>query len=62
MTGDDTTTTSTEWRRRLYSVLGIPATEGNRVEVLRNGVEIFPSMVEAIDRAEQSVDLVTFVY
>ena len=62
MTGDDTTTTSTEWRRRLHSVLGIPATEGNRVEVLRNGVEIFPAMVEAIDRAEQSVDLVTFVY
>lgn len=67
MTGDDTTTTSTqttsvEWRERLHSVLGIPATEGNRVEVLRNGIEIFPAMLEAIDGAEQSVDLVTFVY
>ena len=29
MTGDDTTTTSTEWRRRLHSVLGIPASHGN---------------------------------
>ncbi len=67
MTGDDTTTTSTqttsvEWRERLHSVLGIPATEGNRVEVLRNGVEIFPAMLESIDRADDTVDLVTFVY
>ena len=51
-----------EWRRRLESLLGTPATAGNSVRILRNGVEIFPAMLEAIDAAERSVDLVTFVY
>ena len=53
---------SRDWQRRLESVLGTPATKGNRVDVLRNGVEIFPAMLDAIDAAERSVDLVTFVY
>jgi cardiolipin synthase len=54
--------TSSLWNQRLESILGTPATTGNAVRVLRNGVEIFPAMLEAIDAAEQSVDLVTFVY
>ena len=32
------------------------------MKILRNGVEIFPAMLEAIDNAERCVDLVTFVY
>jgi hypothetical protein len=32
-----------EWRRRLESLLGTPATAGNSVRILRNGVEIFPA-------------------
>jgi len=40
----------------------VPATEGNSVEVLRNGDEIFPSMLEAIARAEHTIDFLTFVY
>jgi cardiolipin synthase len=43
-------------------VLGIPATEGNRLDVLRNGDEIFPAMLDAIDRAEHTIDFLTFVY
>jgi cardiolipin synthase len=43
-------------------VLGIPATEGNRVETLRNGDEIFPALFEAIDGAEHTIDFLTFVY
>jgi len=39
-------------RRTLEGVLGIPATEGNRVGVLRNGDEIFPAMLDAIGTAE----------
>ena len=39
-------------RRALEGVVGIPATGGNRVTVLRNGNEIFPAMLEAIDGAE----------
>jgi cardiolipin synthase A/B len=49
-------------RRALESVIGVPATEGNRVEVLRNGCEIFPAMLEAIRGAEHTIDFLTFVY
>lgn len=40
----------------------MPATEGNRIEALRNGDEIFPAMLEAIDGAEATIDFLTFVY
>ena len=49
-------------RRTLEGVVGIPATEGNRVTVLRNGNEVFPAMLEAIDGAEHTIDFLTFVY
>lgn len=47
---------------RLHSLLGTPPTSGNAVRVLRNGDEIFPAMLGAIDDATESVDFVTFVY
>jgi cardiolipin synthase len=49
-------------RRMLEGVIGVPATEGNHIEVLRNGDEIFPAMLEAIDAAEHTIDFLTFVY
>lgn len=49
-------------RRHLEGVLGTPATEGNRVDVLRNGDEIFPAMFEAVEAAERTIDFLTFVY
>jgi cardiolipin synthase A/B len=49
-------------RRTLEGVIGVPATEGNRVTVLRNGCEIFPSMLDAIGGAEHTIDFLTFVY
>ena len=49
-------------RRILEGVIGVPATEGNRLAVLRNGHEIFPAMLDAIDEAEHTIDLLTFVY
>ncbi len=49
-------------RRRLEVTIGTPFTEGNRVEVLRNGDRIFPAMLEAIRGAQATVDLMTFVY
>jgi cardiolipin synthase A/B len=49
-------------RRCLEGVLGVPATEGNRIDVLRNGDEIFPAMFEAIDGAEHTLDFLTYVY
>src|SRR3954464_12480007 len=48
--------------RLLEGVIGVPATEGNQVDVLRNGDEIFPAMLEAIEAAEHTIDLLTFVY
>lgn len=47
---------------QLVRALGVPFVEGNRVEILRNGVEIFPGMLEAIAQATESVDFLTFVY
>jgi cardiolipin synthase len=49
-------------RRMLEAVLGVSASSGNRVDVLRNGDEIFPAMLEAIDEAERSIDFLTFIY
>lgn len=43
-------------------ILGIPFTEGNSVNVLRNGDEIFPAMLEAIAGARSSIEFLTFIY
>lgn len=50
------------FRRPLEGLLGTPATEGNHIEVLRDGEQIFPAMLDAIAAAERTVDLLTFVY
>ena len=60
MTPEDDRTTRV--RRTLEGVLGVPATEGNRVDVLRNGDEIFPALFDAVDGAEHTIDFLTFVY
>jgi cardiolipin synthase len=49
-------------RRRLEGLLGVPATEGNDLDVLRNGDEIFPAMLAAVAAAERTIDFCTFVY
>lgn len=49
-------------RRRLEGVLGVPATEGNQADVLLNGDRIFPAMLEAVNDAEHTIDLLTFIY
>ncbi len=51
-----------ELRRRLEALLGIPATEGNALTVLRNGDEIFPAMLRAIREARSTIDFLTFIY
>lgn len=48
--------------RVLTAVSGVPVTTGNRIEVLRNGDEIFPAMLDEIQCAERSIDLLTYVY
>ena len=49
-------------KRVLETVLGRAITEGNEIEILRNGNEIFPAMLDAIRAAERSVDFLTFIY
>jgi cardiolipin synthase len=62
MTAEGTERARRELRRTLECLVGAAFTEGNAIEVLRNGDEIFPPMLEAIRGARHSVDLMTFVY
>ena len=50
------------FRRALEGLIGIHATDGNRVDALRNGDRIFPAMLEAIRGATSTIDFLTFVY
>lgn len=50
------------FRRALEAFVGVTFLEGNSVQRLRNGVEIFPAMLEAIRLARRRIDFVTFVY
>jgi cardiolipin synthase A/B len=51
-----------KFRRALEAFVGVTFLEGNTVQRLRNGVEIFPAMLDAIRLAENRIDFVTFVY
>jgi cardiolipin synthase A/B len=51
-----------EFLRAGEAVTGSAYTDGNRVEFLINGDQIFPAMLDAIKSARISVNLVTFVY
>lgn len=49
-------------RRVLEALLGTPFTEGNRIDVLRDGTETFPAILEAIAGAARSIDLLWFAW
>lgn len=49
-------------RSAIEATVGARFVEGNRVDVLRNGVEIFPKILEALSSAEETIDFLTFVY
>ena len=49
-------------RRRLEALLGIPASEGNCLTLLKNGDQIFPAMLSAVREAQRTIDFLTFVY
>lgn len=46
----------------MHALTGAPLSEGNRVEVLRNGVRIFPSMLEAIRNAKKTINVEFYIY
>ncbi len=49
-------------RRLLEQATGQPFTDGNDVQILHNGIEIFPAMLDAIRAAERHIEFATFVY
>jgi cardiolipin synthase len=51
-----------QFRRSLGVLLGPPIIEGNKVEALLNGDQIFPAMLKAIREAEQSITFETYIY
>ena len=55
-------TDDAEFRRALGSLLGPQLVGGNRVEVLVNGEQIFPAMLQAIRGAEKTITFETFIY
>ncbi len=51
-----------QFRRSMGVLLGPPIIEGNKVEVLLNGDQIFPSMLDAIRKAEKTITFETYIY
>jgi cardiolipin synthase len=51
-----------QFRRSMGVLLGPPILEGNKVEVLLNGDEIFPAMLAAIRGAERTITFETYIY
>jgi cardiolipin synthase len=46
----------------MHALTGSALSEGNRVEILRNGVQIFPSMLAAIRGAKKTINLEFYIY
>ena len=55
-------TNDPQFRRSLGVLLGPPIVEGNKVEALVNGDQIFPAMLKAIREAKKSVTFETYIY
>ncbi|QJW83603.1 cardiolipin synthase B [Ramlibacter terrae] len=55
-------TNDAEFRRSLSSLLGPPLVEGNHVDTLVNGDQIFPAMLAAIKSARSSITFETYIY
>ncbi|HET7435523.1 MAG TPA: cardiolipin synthase [Thermoanaerobaculia bacterium] len=46
----------------MHAITGAPLSEGNRVEILRNGAQIFPAMLSAIRAAKKTINLEFYIY
>lgn len=43
-------------------ITGLPLTAGNNVKMLRNGDEAYPAMLSAIERADKSITMATYIF
>jgi cardiolipin synthase len=55
-------TADPQFRRSMDVLLGPPIIDGNKVEWLLNGDEIFPSMLSAIRNAKKTISFETYIY
>ena len=46
----------------MHALTGAPLAHDNHVEILRNGVQIFPSMLAAIRGARKTINLEFYIY
>jgi cardiolipin synthase A/B len=46
----------------MHALTGAAVSEGNRVDILKNGVQIFPSMLSAIRGAKKTINLEFYIY
>ncbi len=46
----------------MHALTGAPMSQGNVVTILKNGVEIFPSMLSAIRAAKRTINLEFYIY
>jgi cardiolipin synthase len=53
---------SPQFAQELSALLGPPLLEGNRVEALLNGDEIFPPMLEAVRAAQKTINFESYIY
>jgi cardiolipin synthase len=51
-----------QFARSMGNLLGPPVLGDNRVEELRNGEQIFPAMLAAINAAERTINFETYIY
>lgn len=58
----DASTTGEQLSRFFSACLGQPFVDGNEVRILRNGDNIFPAMLKAIDDAQETIEFLTYVY
>src|SRR5207248_3050457 len=46
----------------MHALTGSPMSDGNRVAILKNGIEIFPAMLAAIRDAKHTINLEFYIY
>jgi cardiolipin synthase len=46
----------------MHALTGSPMSEGNHVDILKNGVRIFPAMLSAIRQAKRNINLEFYIY
>src|SRR5690242_9032217 len=55
-------TSDPQFERTMNNLLGPGLRPGNKITTLRNGDEIFPSMLAAIRGARRTIDFETYIY